>query len=108
MRMMRWLMIMLACLLPWQSVQAGVSTLPVALEATSMLVEVPCHASATAPCCDDSCAQMTVCFSGGAVCPPAIITLRRGESAAPPVVFRLRLPASVLGVRLLRPPISRA
>lgn len=104
----RTLMLLVACILPWQSVQADLLALKADAPATmdmAMSADMPCD-QAPCDCCDKPCQQMAFCPALGALYLPAQLAV--AESAMGMVHLYPSVPPTPLRVDPalpLRPPI---
>ncbi|MFZ5699604.1 MAG: hypothetical protein ACOY9J_12995 [Pseudomonadota bacterium] len=102
----RVLVLLFACLLPWQAAQADVS----AVQAEQMAAEMagmPCH-SAGADCCDDNCPQMSFCVTGVAMCAPTAVKISGTPQDGRRLPLWVQSPKSAIPEHPLRPPILLA
>lgn len=103
MKISRVLVLLLACLLPWQAVQAGVSAAQ-ADQLAAEMADMPCH-SMGAACCDDGCQQMASCVAGAVMGPPSVLNVSIPLQSEDRLSIRVQRPDSATPENPLRPPI---
>lgn len=111
MKFIRLVVLLFACILPWQSVQAGVAALSAdtaPVMAMNMTDDSPCQ-DVHGDCCDTGCGQMAFCMMATvAILSASPLLAAITSPRLPPKVFTVSSPRSVIRTLPLRPPISLA